>query len=223
MNAVEYQPAADVLDRLKQVDLVAVVGPTSVGKTTMMAMAGERYADLHFVLNNTSRAPRASEREGVDYNFKTRQEMEERIRKGEYVQVAPSLFGDYYATAPEGYSTNGISMLAVLAQAVPIFRSLPFKSVRVIFVIPPSWEEWQRRLKSHSFTLERLKGRLAEAKTSLEFALSENMDFVVSDQTETAADDFAALVLHKPLSERQQSDQSRAQELIKEFLEKLKS
>src|SRR5690349_300317 len=91
-----YQPALSVLERLKQVDFVAVVGPTAVGKTSAIKAAIQKWPQIHMVPNTTSRAPRAGEQQGVDYYFRTQQEMEERIARGEYVQVAPQLFGYLY-------------------------------------------------------------------------------------------------------------------------------
>jgi guanylate kinase len=221
---VHYRPAPHVLDRLAKVRFVAVVGPTSVGKTTMIKAAVAKDPDLHLVLNHTSRKPRPGEQEGTDYSFKTREEMEARIAEGGYVQVAPSVFGDLYATAPERYATEGVSVLAVLADAIPVFRSLPFRSFRVVFSVPPSWEVWQTRLQSHSFTPAQMERRLDEAEVSLRFALQdENIQFVINDMADQAAEDFAAIALDKSLPERLQVDQSRAREIVRVLLDKLQA
>lgn len=219
-----YQPASHILEHLKQVNFVAVVGPTAVGKTSAIKAAIKKWPQIHMVPNTTSRAPRPGEQQGVDYYFRTQQEMEARIAWNEYVQVAPKLFGYLYATEPEGYSTEGVAVLAVLAEAVPTFRALPFKSVRTIFMVPPSWDVWQQRLKSHSFTLDQLKGRIREATASLHFGLEDDQtQFLINDTVELAAEDFATLALGMPMSERLKADQTRARDIVRSILDRFES
>jgi guanylate kinase len=224
MDTTSYRPAPGVLDRLKQVDFVAVVGPTSVGKSTVIKAAMEREPSLHLVLNNTSRPPRPGEVDGVDYQFKTRADMEAKIARGEYVQVAPSVLGELYATPPEGYVTEGVSLMAVLADAIPNFRALPFRRMRIIFITPPSWEAWGQRLTAHGFTPEQRAKRLDEAKRSLQFALTDpEVVIVITDDQATAAQDFADLALGRPMSPRLQADQARGRDVVRNLLDKLES
>ncbi len=216
MENEQYRPAPHVLDRLKQVSFVAVVGPTAAGKTTLIREAIKREPSLHLLLNNTSRAPRPDEQEGIDYRFETRAAMEERIARGEYAQVAPSVFGDLYATAAEDYSLDGVSVMPVLAKAIPVFRQLPFKSFGLVYVVPPSWEAWQQRIVQHSFTADKLATRMAEARQSLQFAVDDGeVRFVINDDLVPAVDDFVVLALNRPLSERQKIEQERAKELVR--------
>lgn len=222
MDSADYRPAPDVLERLKQVDFVAVVGPTSVGKTTVIKAAMEREPSLRLVLNNTSRAPRAGEQEGVDYQFRSRAEMEQRIARREYVQVAPSVLGELYATPPEGYFTGGVCVMAVLADALPNFRALPFKRLRTLFIVPPDWPTWEERLTAHNFTPEHRAKRLAEAKRSLEYALSDEQPMIIiNENLDQAAQDFIDIALDRPLSTRLQADQARARDVVRNLLDHL--
>ncbi len=224
MNSSDYQPAPHVLDHLKQVRFVAVIGPTAAGKNTVIAAAQVREPQIHLVLNNTSRASRPGEQEGRDYRFLTRAAMEARIAKGEYAQVAPSLFGDYYATAPEDYRASGTMAMPVLAAAVPVFRALPFKEFRTIFILPPDYETWQVRIAVHGFEPEALHKRLVEAESSLVFALEdEQTHLVINQDIKTAAANFVTLALGKPMDSRLQADQSRAREIAGELLSRLRA
>jgi len=222
MGTIDYKPAPHVLDRLRQVDFVAVIGPTASGKNAVLKAAKAIAPELHEVINNTSRAPRAEERNGVDYHFLTRREMQMRIDKGEYAQVAPSVFGDLYATHAQDYATDGYALLPVLAEAVHMFEALPFKSMRCIYILPPNWSEWQRRIVEHHFSPELLVKRLAEAERSLTFALSQkDMTYLINDDLAETAKHFVDIVLgaHAPTSH----DTEQARDLAKTLLHRLQA
>jgi guanylate kinase len=222
MDFSAYQPAPGALAKLNEVDCIAVVGPTAAGKSSLMKVATGLNRTFHMVLTSTSREARPDEQEGVDYHFRTRKEMLERIAKCEYAQVAPSLLGEIYATAPEDYPKEGVGMLAVLTEALADFRALPFKRFRAIYVLPPSREVWEARLKSHGFSPENLAKRLKEAKRSLEYALQDtSLKFVINDDLGQASLDFIALIEEQPMSPRLQADQTRAASIIHELLAKL--
>lgn len=219
MDFSDYQPAPSVLEKLKNIDFVAVVGPTAVGKTTLMRVAAGISPMFTIVLNTTSRLQRLDEKEGIDGHFRTKQEMLERIGRREFVQVAPSVLGEVYATAPEDYPSQGVAMMAVLADAVPIFQALPFRSFRIIYILPPDWKEWETRLKTHGFEPDQLIKRLAEAKRSLEFAAKDRgIQFVVNDNIDAAVSDFVARVQGTPPSRRQAENQKRASAIIQGLL-----
>lgn len=191
VNGEPYRPAPEVLSRLSRVDFVAVVGPSAAGKTTLIHEAVRREPGIRAVLNSTSRPPRPDEGEGVDLRFETRERMRERITRREYVQVAPTVFGDLYATAAEDYATDAVAVLPVLAEAVPTFRALPFRSLRAVYVLPPDWETWRQRMTARHATAERLRRRVAEGLRSLEYARDEpDLAFVVNDDLATATNDF---------------------------------
>ena len=222
MDFTDYRPAPEVLQRLRQVCFIAVVGPTAAGKNTVMSVAMARDPRLHFVLDTTSREARPGEQEGQEFTFRPREEMLARIARREYVQVAPSVFGDIYATAPEHYHPQGISMMPVLAQAVPAFRALPFKACRTVFVLPPSFAAWRQRLAAHNFTPEKLARRLQEARTSLQFCLQDAAThIIVNDQLPAAAEDFLALLNGQPLPPHLQTAQTQARTIAQELLAQL--
>jgi guanylate kinase len=223
MEQKAYHPAPDVLSRLKAVTLVAVIGPTAAGKSTLITAAMEHEPKMHLVINNTSREPRKDEQNGVDYMFRSREEMLEGMKRGEFVQVAPSVFGDIYATTADGYATKGVAIMAILADAMQDFRTLPFKSIRSVFVVPPDYEGWQGRIAEHGFEPEQLHRRLVEAERSLVFGLKdESTRFVINQTLDLATEDLITLALNKPMPTRLQADQSRAREVVRDLLEQLR-
>jgi len=220
---VHYRPSNDVLDYLQKVDFVAIVGPTAVGKNSVVDEAAKLSPDISWTPFTTSRTRRPGEKPGVEYQFRSRQQMEERIERSEYVNVAPNLLGDLYASAPEDYSQNGVATAAVIADAIPTFRSLPFKSLKTVFILPPSWQAWNDRLLSRDVTPEQYQKRMGEAARSLQFALSDKQtQFIINDNLTQAAKDFIALAKDKPLSAGLQQDQKDAIEIVHNLLEQLK-
>lgn len=196
---MDYKPNQRVLDQLTAVHFVAVVGPSASGKSTLIKQAVAADATLHMIRNNTSREPRPEEVGGTEFYFRTRDEMLKRIDRGEYVQIAPTVLGDLYATAPEDFSTTGIAMLPVLSAAVPTFRQLPFASFKVVYVLPPDVQTWLTRLAHRSFTKEKLRKRLAEADQSLAFALNtpkQDVAFIINKDLDTATGEFIQVVKH---------------------------
>jgi guanylate kinase len=215
----DYQPGQHVLDGLKNVRMAVVVGPTAAGKTTLLE-AAKTNPELHFVITTVSRAPRPGEIDGEHYHFRSKAEMQAAIKRREYVNIATSPMGDLYATDLKSFPQDGVAMMAVWAHAVPYFCSLPFKEVHTIFVVPPNFETWQKRLGNHGFKAAQLQKRLSEAKCSLEFGLYDRRaTCIVNDNLQEAVNDFMRAVLRQSL----QIGQSKAREHIVELLKKLTS
>jgi guanylate kinase len=221
---VHYRPNNEVLEHIAGVNFVGVVGPTAVGKTTVINAAAKQSPSLRQVVFTTSRQPRLGEHNGVDYHFRDRAHMEERISRGEYVNVAPVAFGDLYASAPEDYLTSGIAVAAILADVVPTFRRLPFRACHIVYIVPPNWDTWQQRIRAHGFTDEQLAKRISEAERSLEFAQSEpNLLFVINNELSVSTIDFVHLARGQALDGRQTANQSQARRIVRDLLAQLKT
>src|SRR4051812_18617010 len=82
-----YQPNDQVLQSIKQLKLLATMGPTAVGKTTVAKAMVDSQQNFHFVLGETSRTIRPGERDGVDYLFKSREDLIADLKKGELVDI----------------------------------------------------------------------------------------------------------------------------------------
>jgi len=224
MDASAYRPNERVLKQLKRVDFVTVAGPTAAGKTTLIKAATVANPKLHMLVAGASREPRPGEWDGVDFHFSTKPTMEARAKKGDYATVVVGATGDLYTTAPEDYTEDKVVLLAALAEAIPLFRSMPYRQCRTIFVVPPDYETWYVRLKNHDFTLEQLKRRLAEAERSLVFGLEDEVThFVINQSLDVATGDFIILALGKPMPERLQADQPRARVIITDLLTHLRA
>jgi len=150
------------------VPLVLVVsGPSGSGKSTLV----QRILELPGTMASTScttRARRATEASGKCYDFVTEAQFDEMVQRGEFLEYA-RVFGKYSYGTPkkwleESRRTGLDLVLEIDVQgALQVKKKLP-KSV-AIFILPPSREELERRLKSRGQDArEEIDRRLAKAR-----------------------------------------------------------
>lgn len=177
-----YRPDEQVLAGLSRVRLLMVVGPTGVGKSTLMKACG-----IPQVIGDASRSPRRGEVNGVDYWFRTEADMLAEAEAGRYIQLAMGSEGDLKATHAGSFPAFGQAVFAVVASAVETFRHLPFGETATAVIVPPDFATWMARVGNHHTSPDKLATRFKEARLSYEFALSdENSLFVLNDELELA-------------------------------------
>lgn len=129
--------------------LVVLAGPTAVGKGTVSTYIRENYPDVLLSVSATTRAPRPGEVDGVNYYFVDDAEFDRMIEEGELLEYATVHNAYRYGTprSPiEKALDAGKSVLLEidLQGARSVRASMP--EARLIFLLPPSWEELVRRL-----------------------------------------------------------------------------
>ncbi len=174
-----YQPNDNVKKQLKEITFVPVIGPSGVGKSSVIKASG-----LHLVVSDMTRAPRSGEKEGEDAYFRTDfGKLLDEYRAGEFVQVASGPTGEFYASRASAYPKDGPALMPTVAKALKEIRMLGFSKVLPVFVVPPSFEEWQSRLGKHGESLSDFKLRLNEAKESFDTCLQDSeVTFLVNDK-----------------------------------------
>ena len=80
--------------------MVVLSSPSGVGKTTLTKKIQQKYKSFKISVSHTTRTPRSNEVNGVDYNFVSRDEFEELIRKKKFYEYA-KIFENYYGTLKE--------------------------------------------------------------------------------------------------------------------------
>lgn len=176
-----YQANETVLAQLAHIKLIAVVGPTGAGKSTVVRQSG-----LPFVIGDTTRAPRESEIQGRDYNFRTDlNNLVEEINGGEFVQYVVQRGSEVYGTRAVSYPASGVCAMSLLASVLPVFRKMGFASVVPVYIVPPNHTEWMKRISAHRD--KDLESRLMEAKESLQVALADpSYVFILNDDLGSA-------------------------------------
>lgn len=135
--------------------LIVISGPSGVGKGTVLGMIMEKREDFSFSVSATTRPPRPGEKDGVHYYFVTRQRFEEMIAKGEMLEYDEHA-ANYYGT-PRGQALEKLHRGSVLLDIEPagakqVKQALP--EAVLIFIMPPSLEELERRLRDRGDTPE---------------------------------------------------------------------
>lgn len=180
--------------------IILFSAPSGSGKTTIVKRLLERYPQLEFSISATSRAPRGTERDGVDYYFLTQEQFAEAVAAGRFVEWEEVYPGTCYGTLRsemERIWQKG----HIIAFDVDVIGGLNLKRLFgadacSIFVMPPSIEELRRRLEGRGTDApEVIDRRVAKA----EFELTKAPEFdhiVVNDRLEEAVGKVCAILGH---------------------------
>lgn len=178
--------------------LFVISGASGVGKGTVLNRVMQQREDLIFSVSATSRPPRPGEQEGIHYYFVTKETFEEMIQKDEFLEYDIHA-GNYYGT-PRSQAQEKLDRGHVIFDVEPNGA----KSIRanrpdatLIFIMPPSMEELERRLRGRGDTSEeQIQLRMARAQWEME-QRSWYDYVVVNDQVETCADTILKIIAEK--------------------------
>src|SRR6185295_17374575 len=145
----------------------------------------------------TSRPPRADEKDGVDYNFVSREQFERMAAANEFLEWA-DVFGNLYGTAAADTarcldSGNDVVLVIDVQGARKVrARGLPHVG---IFVLPPTYQALEKRLRGRSKDPEEaIRRRLQVARDEVS-AFKEYDYIVVNDELEACVDRMRAIVM----------------------------
>jgi len=191
-----YEPNAQVVKAAGDIKMLATVGPSASGKTTLMRALAAKDPDFKLVVGETSRPLRPNEDGTIDMITRSKEDILTDLKNGELLQVVRGPNGDFYCTRPSSFPAEGIGLFPLVPLGVRQFRALPLSFFAAAFIVPASFEAWQEWLKKQAeisgWSKEKLAQRLGEAKESYEFALNDKqIHFVLNDQVEKAVQRLA--------------------------------
>jgi guanylate kinase len=177
--------------------LVVLAGPTAVGKGTVAAYIRENHPEVHLSVSATTRAPRAGEVEGVSYFFVDDAEFDRMIEAGELLEHA-TVHNAYRYGTPRGpvdaaiAAGNSVLLEIDIQGARAVRRAMP--EARLVFLLPPSWDELVRRLIGRGTEDSAEQSRRLET-AKLELAAQGEFDFrVVNTDVAEAAEEVVDLM-----------------------------
>ena len=172
--------------------MLIVSAPSGSGKSTIVNWLMQEHPELklYFSISCTSRAPRGTEQNGVEYFFLTPEEFKEKIQRDEFLEYEEVYENRFYGTLKqqvENQREEGQNVVfdVDVKGGVNIKKYYGDQALS-LFIQPPSVEELRRRLESRGTdTADAVAERLAKAEYELTFApLFDHV--IVNDDLETA-------------------------------------
>ena len=177
--------------------LTVVSGFSGAGKGTVMKRLIQKYDDYALSISVTTRKPREGERDGIEYFFKTKEEVETMIENDEFLEYARYV-DNYYGT-PRFYVEEMLAKGKNVILEIEIQGAMQIKAKNqeavLIFVTPPSFEELRNRLVGRGTeTADVIESRLRRASEEAEGMPS--YDYIlVNDQVEDCVDRLHQIIL----------------------------
>lgn len=178
--------------------LLIFSAPSGSGKTTIVRRLLERYPSLEFSVSATSRSPRGTERDGVDYYFLSAGEFAAAVEADKFVEWEEVYKGTCYGTLRSEmeriWSKGHVILFDVDVMGGIRLKRIFGENALSVFVMPPSIEELRRRLDGRGTdSPEVIEKRVAKAG----FELTKAPQFdrtVVNDNLDEAVAECSAIV-----------------------------
>ena len=177
--------------------LIVISAPSGTGKTTLTHMLLKEFPDMEFSVSYTTRKPRPGEVNGKDYFFVDRETFERMIEEGDFLEWA-EVYGNLYGTSKsqvlKALNEGKDILLDIDTQgALQVKRNFP--EAVLIFILPPSFKELERRLRSRGTDDEEtIERRLKIARVEVERAPLYDY-IVVNDRLEKAYEKLKSIVI----------------------------
>ena len=177
--------------------LFIISAPSGAGKTTLAEQLATRIPRLKLSRSYTSRPARSGEIDGVDYNFVSRDRFEQMTAAGEFLEWA-DVFGNFYGTRAadtRAMLDGGDDVVLVIdVQGARTVRASGLTTT-AIFVMPPSFEILERRLRGRSKDSEAASQRRLQVAREEVAAFTEYDFVVVNDEVAAALDELRSIVM----------------------------
>lgn len=172
-------------------------GPSGAGKGSLRHELTRRHPDIYYGVSATTREKRPGEIDGVSYYFLTREQFQQRIETGQFVEWA-EVYGNYYGTPRqpmEDYLASGRTVIIEKDIQGALTLKKIYSDAVFVFIVPPSFEELRRRIVARGTESEQaLRQRLASASEELSYI--DAYDYViVNDDVKTAVDQLEAILI----------------------------
>ena len=178
--------------------LVIFSAPSGSGKTTIVRELLQRFPQFEFSISATSRQPRGKEQHGIDYYFLSTDEFRQRVERDEFVEWEEVYAGTCYGTLKSEveriWAKGNVIVFDVDVMGGINLKRLFGDDACSIFIMPPSIEELEHRLRGRGTDSEEvIQKRIGKA----EFELSKSPEFdytVVNDVLADAVNEATDII-----------------------------
>ncbi|MBD3808417.1 MAG: guanylate kinase [Epsilonproteobacteria bacterium] len=176
--------------------IVVISGPSGAGKSTIISRASEHIGSFYFSISTTTRSPRAGEVDGREYFFVTKEEFEDDIKEGNFLEFA-KVHDNYYGTSLKpvlnALNEGKLVIFDIDVQGHKLVREKLNKITTSVFITPPTLNELEVRLKNRSLDDEEvIQRRLENAKKEIR-SIKEYDYIIINDNIEKAAKEFVSV------------------------------
>ena len=155
--------------------LIVFSAPSGAGKTTLVKYILSKFNEIEFSISATSRKPRGSEKNGLDYYFLSDLEFKKRINNKEFVEHEEVYGGFFYGTLKSElkriWENNKIVIFDIDVVGGVNIKEMFHKETLSIFVMPPSLEILEKRLIDRGdISKDQIETRIKKAEDELDYA-----------------------------------------------------
>jgi guanylate kinase len=176
--------------------LIVISAPSGTGKTTLCHMLLKEFKDLEFSISYTTRKPREGEVNGKDYFFVNKETFQKMIDEGDFLEWA-EVYGNFYGTSKSQILralNEGKDILLDIDTQGALNVKENFPEAVLIFILPPSLEELERRLRNRGTDDEEtIKKRLRIAREEIKKALLYDY-LIINDNLEVAFEKLKSII-----------------------------
>lgn len=176
--------------------ILILSGPSGCGKSTLLKKVYEKISDYYFSISTTTRAPREGEKDGVDYFFVSKEDFEEDIKNGQFLEWA-EVHGNYYGTSlkpiNKAIDKGKLVIFDIDVQGHEIVRKKLNSVVTSVFITTPSLDVLEQRLNDRATdSAEVIEKRIANAKHEIKFFQKYDY-FIVNDDLKKASKELVSI------------------------------
>jgi guanylate kinase len=177
--------------------IFVVSGPSGSGKSTLIRELRQKVPGLGYSISHTSRPPRGQEKNGVEYHFVSRESFQKMVENGEFVEWA-EVYQDLYGTSVSSLRSQITMRLDVIMDIdVQGARNIKdhFKDAILIYVLPPSLEILEKRLRERGTDDEKaIRTRLKKAGKEIKNCFS--YDYLLfNDQLDQTVEELKSILI----------------------------
>lgn len=169
--------------------LVVLSAPSGAGKTTLAHMLKKEFAEAEISVSFTTRPARGAEVNGKDYHFVDPLTFKAMIDRNEFVEWA-EVHGNFYGSSKgvidHSYRARGLAVFDIDVQGGTVIKR-KYPDAVTIFILPPSMDELERRLRSRGTdTDDVIARRMLAARAECEKGAQSYDYLVINDRLDDA-------------------------------------